>query len=108
MIRAWVRSGVGAMTPDEVRKHQTPPSEEAQLSRVERALAWHFHQSGREEAAARHFDRAAELAPMDWTIRRGSMPIRGQDPFGPDFFALAEEGVPTYLMDEVTQTRQES
>jgi len=106
MIRDWVRTGAGAMAPEEVRKHQTPPDDEAQLARVERALAWHLHKNGRTEAAARHFDRAGELAPLDWTIRRGSMPIRGEDPFGDGFFALAGEGVPVYPMDEVTKTRE--
>ena len=55
-------------------------------------------------AAARHFARAGELAPLDWTIRRGSMPIQGQNPFGPEFFALAEQGKPEYAMEAVTPT----
>ena len=105
MIRAWVRSGEGAMSADDVRAHQPEASEGSQLARAERALAWTLHQQGQEEAAARHFDRAAELAPKDWTIRRGSMPIRGQNPFGPEFFALAEEGSYEYAMDAVTPTR---
>jgi hypothetical protein len=33
------------------------------------------------------------------------MPILGQNPFGPEFFALAEEGVPEYPMEAVTPTR---
>jgi hypothetical protein len=33
------------------------------------------------------------------------MPIVGQNPFGPEFFELAEEGTPTYPMDEVTPTK---
>ena len=70
-------------------------------------MAWHLHQAGREEAAAAHFERAAELAPKDWTIRRGSLPIQGKDPFGDNFFALASEGIPVYPMDEVTPTREE-
>ena len=77
-----------------MRRHQLLPSAETQLARAERALAWRLHQRGREEAAKRHFARAGELAPQDWTIRRGSMPIVGQNPFGPEFFALAKEGAP--------------
>jgi hypothetical protein len=105
MIRAWVRSGQGALRPDEVRSHQELPTSEAQLARAERALAWQLHQRGRREAAERHFARAGELAPGDWTIRRGSMPIRGLNPMGPEFFALAAEGVPEYPMEALTPTR---
>lgn len=106
MIRAWVRSGEGAMSDDEVRAHRIAPSEASQRARTERALAWHLSKRGLDAAAARHFDRAGELAPKDWTIRRGSMPIRGENPFGPEFFKLAEEGVAVYPMDDVTPTRE--
>jgi len=108
MIRSWVRTGEGALAPEEARRHQLAPGPEAQASRAERAVAWRLHQAGRIEAAERHFERAAELAPLDWTIRRGSMPIRGMNPFGPEFFALAEEGAPEYPMDAVTPTREAS
>ncbi len=63
---------------------------------------------GQSEAAARHFVRAGELAPLDWTIRRGSMPIRGMNPFGPEFFELAAEGSAVYPMDAVTPTHDET
>jgi hypothetical protein len=105
LIRAWVKEGKGALHADEVRRNQVLPSRETQLARAERALAWRLHQRGREGAAKRHFSRAAELAPRDWTIRRGSMPIVGQNPFGPEFFELAKEGTPTYPMDEITPTK---
>ena len=105
MIRRWVRTGVGALDPDEARRLQPAVSRESQLARAERALAWHLHQQGAQRAADRHFERAGELAPLDWTIRRGSLPIRGQDPFGPAFFALAEQGRPEYAMEAVTPTR---
>ncbi len=106
MIRAWVEDGSGALSVEEVLSHQPVPTAESQLARAERALAWHLHQDGREEAAARHFARAGELAPHDWTIRRGSLPIRGEDPFGENFFALARDGVPVYAMEAVTPTRE--
>lgn len=108
MIRDWVRTGAGTLPDDEIRAHQPSPTAESQLSRAERALAWHLMKQGRNDAAERHFVRACELAPKDWTIRRGSMPIRGQNPFGPEFFALAGEGAPEYAMESVTPTREPS
>ncbi len=105
LVRAWVRDGSGALAPDEVRRYQQLPSAESQLARAERALAWELQRAGRSEAAARHFARAGELAPRDWTIRRGSLPIQGKNPFGPDFFELARQGGAEFPMDEVTPTR---
>jgi hypothetical protein len=105
LIRAWVQRGEGVIGADEARRLTPLPTAEAQLARAERALAWHLHQAGRSDAAGRHFARAGELAPADWTIRRGSMPLRGQNPFGPDFFALAKEGRPELPMEAVTPTK---
>jgi hypothetical protein len=104
-VRAWVREGRGQLSAAEVRRHQQVPSAASQLARAEWALAWHLHQAGRTEAAERHFVRAGELAPKDWTIRRGSMPVRGLNPFGPEFFELAKQGGAEFPMDEVSQTR---
>jgi len=105
MIRDWVRTGAGALADEETRRLQPEISEASQQSRAERALAWFLQQRGDEDAAARHFERAGELAPLDWTIRRGSMPIQGKNPFGPEFFELAGEGQPEYAMEAVTPTR---
>lgn len=105
MLRAWVRDGSGALSRDEILRRQPAPSAESQLARTERALAWWLHGQGRVEAAERHFERAGKLAPLDWTIRRGSLPIRGKDPFGDDFFALAGEGAPEYPMESITPTK---
>ena len=99
-VRAWVREGRGVMAAGAVRAQQLLPSAESQRARAEFTLAWHLHCAGRTEAAERHFLRAGELSPHDWTIRRGSMPIRGINPMGPEFFKLYEEwkraGAPGY------------
>jgi hypothetical protein len=108
MIRAWVRRGEGALAASEASSLMLPPSDESQTARTEHALAWALHGMGATAAAERHFLRAGELAPLDWTIRRGSMPIRGMNPFGPEFFELAAEGSSVYPMDAVTPTRDES
>jgi len=91
-VRAWVRENRGAMSPDEVRRRQMLPSQDEQLARAHFGLAWHLHQRGRRDAAARHFARAGELSPDDFTIRRAAMPIQGIDPMtSPEFFELYSE-----------------
>ncbi len=80
-----------ALAPAQVRSHQLLPTPEQQQARAEFALAWHLHQQDRLSAAERHFERAGKLSPHDWTIRRGSMPIRGKNPMGPEFFELYKE-----------------
>ena len=96
-LRAWVHEGRGALAADEVREQQLLPSAEHQLARAEFRLAWHLHQRGKTAAAERHFLRAGELAPNDWTIRRAQLPIRGIDPMtSNEFIALWEEGIPQY------------
>ena len=99
-VRTWVRTGEVGMTSDEARRGQVPPTFDEQLARAEFVLAWHLHKSGHDAAAEAHFARADRLAPHDWTIRRGSMPIRGVDPMGERFFAIYQEyqeaGRPSY------------
>jgi hypothetical protein len=99
-VRTWVREGRGVVPAGQMRAQQLLPSAESQLARAEFTLAWHLHRAGRTQPAERHFLRAGELSPHDWTIRRGSMPIRGINPMGPEFFKLYEEwkaaGAPGY------------
>jgi hypothetical protein len=92
-LRAWVKGGTLPFDDSQVRDLQVLPTEQEQLARAEFSLAWYLHQRGRTEAAERHFVRAGELAPHDFTIRRGSMPIRGLDPMGPAFAELYSEWV---------------
>lgn len=90
-LRRWVRDGEVPDDDEGVRARQHEPTEAEQLARLERRLGAHFAREGRRDAAERHFSRAYELAPMDWTIRRGSLPLRGEDPFGTPFFDFYAE-----------------
>ncbi len=91
-LRAWVTEGRLPFDEAGLRARQVLPTPEEQLARAEFALAWHLHRAGRREAAERHFVRAGELAPHDFTIRRGSLPIRGLDPMGPAFVEMYQAG----------------
>ena len=90
-LRAWVRGEGPAMTPEEVRAAQFLPTAAEQEARVEFTLAWWLSQQGHAEDAEPHYVRAGELAPHDFTIRRGTMLIRGLDPMGEDFMQIVNE-----------------
>lgn len=87
-LRAWVRGEAPALSGGTVAELQTLPTAADQEARAAFALAWWMSNQGKTEAAERWFVRAGELAPHDFTIRRGSMPIRGIDAAGPQFFDM--------------------
>lgn len=91
LVRAWARGTAPVLPPERVRELQARPTPEGQLARAEFALGQWLAERGRIEAAGRHFVRAGELAPHDFTIRRGTMPIRGIDPMGPAFRAMLQD-----------------
>jgi hypothetical protein len=99
-LRAWVRDGTLPLPLDAVVAHQNPPTADDQLARLHRRIGAFLHRTGRDDAAAAHLARAAGLAPWDWTIQRGGMPLTGRDPFGQEFFDFVkswnEAGAPGY------------
>lgn len=100
-LRRWVVDGTVPMTPDEARARQMLPTDDEQRARLHHRVGLHLLRAGRTDAAERHFVRAAELSPIDWTIRRGTLPLLGKDSFFSDeFIALYQEweaaGRPTY------------
>ncbi len=90
-LRRWVRDDELPEDDAGVRELLHEPTETEQLARLERRVGAHLAREGKQEAADRHFAAAYELAPMDWTIRRGSLPLRGEDPFGAPFFDFYAE-----------------
>ena len=92
-LRRWVTDDELPLTDDDdVRAHQMPPTDDEQRARLEFRIALELRRDGRTEAADAHFDQAIALAPLDFTIRRAVMPLRGQDPFfGEEFLELYEE-----------------
>ena len=84
-LEAWVRGEAPPLGEARTRALQVLPTETDQHARAEFGLGQWLFACGRAEAAARHFERAGELAPHDFTIRRGTMPMRGVDPMGPAF-----------------------
>lgn len=92
-LRAWVKGTAPARPEAEVRALQTLPTADEQAARAHFGLALWLAERGRSDAAEPHFVRAGELAPHDFTIRRGSLPIRGVDPMGPEFGRMLREWV---------------
>ena len=90
-LRAWVRGEVPEMPAERVRALQSLPTSADQQARAEFGLGQWLHEQGRADAAARHFVTAGELAPHDFMIRRGTMPIRGIDSMGPQFRSMLQE-----------------
>ncbi len=92
-LRAWVRGESAGFAPEQARALQSLPTPESQQARAEFGLGQWLWGRGRHAAAERHFVRAGELAPHDFTIRRGTMPMRGLDPMGPEFRAMRQSWV---------------
>ncbi len=97
-LRAWLADGT--IDTDLMARWTQPAATDQARARAHRRLGAHLHRVGDGDGAQHHFERAAELAPYDWTIRRGTLPLVGDDPFGEKFFAFAGEwdaaGKPSY------------
>jgi hypothetical protein len=92
-LRAWVRGETSALSADDVKRHQPLPTAADQQARAEFGLGQWLWTQGRTAAAERHFVRGGELAPHDFTIRRGTMPMRNIDPMGPQFREMLQAWV---------------
>lgn len=86
LLRAWVKDGV---LPQSAGVEATARTDEQQRALAERRIAAWLQARGRPEAARAHLAVAHELAPWDWTVRRGGIAMTGGDPFlGEEFIAF--------------------
>jgi hypothetical protein len=92
-LRRWVTTGERDLDDAAVRSFQERPTPELQRARLHRRIALVLRDRGRTDEAHRHLEEAEQLAPMDWTIRRGNMPLEGDDPFGDRFFSFVGEWI---------------
>ncbi len=91
LLRRWVAGDLRPPQPAELRARMAAPAPDAQLARAHFGLGWWLYTQGRVGAANRHFGVAGELAPDDFTIRRGTMRFREADPFGPEFMQMVAD-----------------
>jgi len=87
-VRAWVRTGE---VPDDADSEIADLDADEIAARLAFRIALHHRRVDATDLAEQWFARAVELAPLDFTIRRAAMPLRGDDPFGTPFFELWEE-----------------
>ncbi len=89
-LRDWVANGRAsgfALAPDAVVRRSRPrPIEEAQAA-AHFELGQHLHRAGRIDDAVRHFRRAHELQPDNWTYRRQAWSLADPDQGPTDLYA---------------------
>ncbi len=79
------------MSEDEARAAVPDLTDDEVLARLHFRVGVEARRHGDDATARRHLERAGELAPMDFTVRRAAMPLLGGDPFGPEFMELFAE-----------------
>jgi peroxiredoxin len=88
-LRRWVRDGV---LPESANADAHERSDAEQRALAQRRVAAHLQRRGDTSAAKKHLAAAQELAPWDWTVRRGGIALTGGDPFlGEEFTSFWEE-----------------
>lgn len=94
LLRSWVRNELRDLDDAQVRQFQLLPTQDLQVARLHRRIAIALRERNTKDdlaGAEKHLQLAEDLAPYDWTIRRGNMPLRGVDPFGEKFFEFVGE-----------------
>lgn len=88
-LRSWVREGT---LPESAGTAPEERSDDGQRALAHRRLAAYLVRGGHPDLAREHLAAAQELAPWDWTVRRGGIAMTGGDPFlGEEFLAFWEK-----------------
>jgi peroxiredoxin len=88
-LRRWVRGGE---LPESAGGEPHRRTDAEQQALAERRVAAYLQRHGRTDAARTHLATAQELAPWDWTVRRGGIAMTGGDPFlGEEFVSFWEK-----------------
>jgi len=88
-LRRWVRDDE---LPESAQREMPERTDAEQEALAERRVAAYLQGRGDSDGARRHLARAQELAPWDWTVRRGGIAMTGGDPFlGEEFTSFWEE-----------------
>ena len=90
-LRAWVQYGTASISEADARGAVPDLTDDEVRARLHFRVATEARRRGDDPTARRHFVRAGEVAPTDFTIRRAAMPLMGEDPFGQDFMELYQE-----------------
>jgi len=90
-VRRWVRDGVVPIDERAARRAVHDLTDDEVMARLHFRVAAHARRGGDGATARRHFEEAGRLAPYDWTIRRATLPLVGDDPFGQTFFDMYGE-----------------
>ena len=103
LVRAWVGDG---QVPEDASHTVADLTVDEVTARLHFRLAAHARRVGLTDVADSHFDQAAELTPLDFTVVRAAMPLRGGNPFGQEFFdlygAYKEAGSPYHGIPRTT------
>jgi hypothetical protein len=90
-LRAWVRDGIVPMDEATARAAVPDLSADEVLARLHFRVGVEARRRGDDDRARAHLERAGELAPMDFTIRRAALPLVGGAPFGEEVFGMYAE-----------------
>ena len=103
-IRAWVRDGSFALSPDEARARIKAPTDNIALANAHFRLGSYLRTSGRVDEGDVHLAEAKRLRPESWNFRRQTWNLEApgdERSGGPDFWAAVKALGSTWYYEPV-------